>query len=98
MTVVVANSVLRSGETMVQEFCKSGNHEYLKGCVHGAAALIAAAMATYNTTAYTYRRDPHLRVNAVIYTLAVLWEVKQTARHLRKVSARRRGEEHTPAA
>ena len=83
---------------MVQEFCRSGNHESLKGAVHGTAALIAAAMAAYNATAYAYRRDPHLRVNAVIYTLAVLWEVKQTARHLRKVSTRRSLKDGLPAA
>jgi hypothetical protein len=69
---------------MVQDFCQSGRHEGLKGCVHGAAALMSAVMATYNATAYFYRRDPHLRVNAILYTVAALWEVKQTVHHLAK--------------
>jgi hypothetical protein len=69
---------------MVQDFCQSGRHEGLKGCVHGAAALMSAVMATYNATAYFYRRDAHLRVNAIVYTMAALWEVKQTVHHLAK--------------
>jgi cobalamin biosynthesis protein CobD/CbiB len=72
---------------MVRDFCTSGNHERLKGCVHGAAVVIAAAMAGYNIAASVYRRDPHLKINALIYSLAVLWEVKQTAHHLKRVAA-----------
>jgi hypothetical protein len=68
---------------MVQRLCTSGNHEALKSSVHGAATVIAALMAAYNIAACGYRRDHHLRINAVIYTLAVAWEVKQTLHHLR---------------
>ena len=71
---------------MVQDFCRSGHHEGIKGCVHGAAALISVAMATYNATAYFYRRDSHLRWNAILYTLAACWEVKQTAHHVTKAA------------
>ena len=73
---------------MVQTLCTSGNHEPLKCSVHGAATVLAAVMAAYNIAACVYRRDLHLRINAVIYTLAVAWEVKQTLHHLR----------HEPAA
>jgi hypothetical protein len=52
--------------------------------VHGAAGILAAVMAAYNIAACCYRRDAHLRVNAVVYTLAVGWEVKQTLHHLRR--------------
>jgi hypothetical protein len=45
---------------------------------------MSAVMATYNATAYFYRRDAHLRVNAIVYTMAALWEVKQTVHHLAK--------------
>ena len=69
---------------MVQTLCTAGNHEALKSSVHGAAGILAALMAAYNIAACCYRRDPHLRVNAVVYTLAVGWEVKQTLHHLRR--------------
>ena len=65
-----------------RELCVSGNHELLKGSVHGTACAIAAVMATYNIVAWCFRRDRHLRINAVVYTLAFAWEVKQTLHHL----------------
>ena len=72
---------------MVQALCTSGNHEGLKCGVHGAAGAIAALMAAYNIAAFCLRRERHLRVNSVVYTLAVAWEVKQTLRHLRHASS-----------
>jgi len=71
---------------MVQAFCASGNHENVKCGVHGAAGVLLAACAAYNITAWWYRRDRHLKINAVVYTLAVLWEAKQTMRHLNACS------------
>lgn len=71
---------------MVQTLCTSGNHEALKCSVHGAATVLAALMAAYNIAASSFRRDLHLRINAIIYTLAVAWEVKQTLHHLRPQS------------
>ena len=68
----------------VEQFCNSGNQEAVKGGVHGAACAIALAMAAYNIAAWCFRRERHLGTNAVVYTLAVGWEVKQTMRHLRK--------------
>ena len=70
----------------VQQFCCSGTKEVVKGGVHGAACTIAAVMAAYNLVAWCFRREAHLRTNAVVYTLAVGWEAKQTMRHLRKVA------------
>ena len=67
---------------MVRSFCCSGTHEGLKCGVHGAAGVIAGLCAMYNITAYCFRRDRHLQVNAILYTLAVAWEVKQTLHHL----------------
>jgi len=72
---------------MVQKLCTSGNHEPLKCGVHGAAGIIAALMAAYNIAAFCYRRDRHLRINAVVYTLATGWEIKQTLHHLNRSSA-----------
>ena len=67
---------------MVQRLCTSGNHEALKTGVHGAASVLAVVMAAYNIAACCFRRDRHLRVNAVVYTLAVGWELKQTLHNL----------------
>ena len=67
---------------MVRSFCASGNHEGVKCGVHAAAAFIVALCAVYNTTAWCYRRDRHLRFNAIFYTLAVAFELKQTLHHL----------------
>ncbi len=72
---------------MVRSFCLSGNHEPLKCGVHGAAGVLAALCAAYNIAAWCFRRDRHLRVNAIIYTLAVLWELKQTVHHLQACPA-----------
>jgi len=68
---------------MVRTLCASGNHEPLKCGVHGAAALIAGMCAAYNIAASCLRRDRHLRINAVVYSLAVVWEVTHTLHHLR---------------
>ena len=67
---------------MVRAFCARGNHESVKCGVHGAVAALATLCAAYNIAACCYRRDRHLRVNAVIYTLAVAWEARQTLHHL----------------
>jgi hypothetical protein len=68
---------------MVRALCTTGNHEALKSTVHGTAGAIAALMAAYNIAACCFRRDRHLRVNALIYTLLVAYELKQTVHHLK---------------
>jgi hypothetical protein len=67
---------------MVRTFCRSGENEVVKGAVHGAGCLLAGLMAAYNIAAWGYRRERHLGVNAVVYSLATVWEWKQTAHHL----------------
>ena len=69
---------------MVQTFCKSGEREAVKGAFHALGGILAATMAAYNIAAWCYRRETHLGVNAVVYTLATLWEVRQTAHHLER--------------
>jgi hypothetical protein len=66
---------------MVRTFCTRGEGEAVKGAVHAAGGILAAAMAVYNIAAWCYRRERHLGVNAVVYSLAILWELKQTAHH-----------------
>jgi hypothetical protein len=41
-------------------------------------------MAAYNIAAWCYRRERHLGINAVVYSLAIMWEVKQTAHHIER--------------
>jgi hypothetical protein len=72
---------------MVRTFCASGNHEVVKCGVHGAVGILVALCATYNITAWCLRRDRHLQVNALVYTVAVAWELKQTIHHLRACPA-----------
>jgi hypothetical protein len=72
---------------MVRTLCTSGNHEALKCGVHGASGVIAGMMAAYNIAACCFRRDRHLRVNAVVYTLLVGYELKQTLHHLKQMSS-----------
>ena len=65
-------------------FCQSGSREAIKCAVHASAGAIAAVMAAYNIAACCFRRDHNLKVNAVVYTLATAWEVKQTLHHLER--------------
>ena len=59
----------------------------LKCGVHGASGVIAGVMAAYNLAACCFRRDRHLRVNAVVYTLLMGYELKQTLHHLKLISS-----------
>jgi hypothetical protein len=44
-------------------------------------------MAAYNIAAWCYRRERHLGINAVVYSLAVMWEVRQTSHHIGRFEA-----------
>lgn len=72
---------------MVRTMCTSGRHESLKCGVHAAALTLAAVMAAYNIAASCYRRDRHLRLNAVLYTLLIAWEIKQTLHHFERTGS-----------
>jgi hypothetical protein len=56
----------------------------LKGAFHALGGVLAATMAAYNIAAWCYRREAHLGINSVVYSLAVIWEIKQTAHHLER--------------
>jgi len=68
----------------IQRLCNSGEREDVKGAVHAIAGGLALVMATYNVSAWCYRRQGHLAANGVIYSLVVAWEIKQTLHHLRR--------------
>jgi hypothetical protein len=60
-----------------------GECETLKASVHASALALSAVMGLYNAAAWLSRRDPHLAVNAVLYTALAAWEQKHVAHHVR---------------
>jgi hypothetical protein len=65
---------------------QTGCWERSKAGVHGAACALAAIMAGYNAFAWFMRRERHLAVNVVVYTVAACWEVQQTSRHWERLA------------
>jgi hypothetical protein len=59
-----------------------GSCEPLKAGVHGTALGLFAVMGLYNAAAWLARREQHLAVNAVLYTVLTAWEQQQVAHHL----------------
>ena len=80
----------------VQTFCRSGEQEEVKGAIHAVTGLLALAMATYNATAWGYRREPRLGANAIIYGAVALFEVKQTLHHLQRLTCEDPGQAAEP--
>ena len=70
----------------VSEMLDSGACEPMKAAVHGVLMATVAVCAAYNTAAWIKRRQPHLAINAIIYTAAVWWESNHIAHHLRACS------------
>jgi hypothetical protein len=59
-----------------------GKCERLKAATHSAALGIAAVCAVYNFSAWLVRRQQHLAINAVVYSVAVMWEAEHVRHHL----------------
>ena len=66
----------------VSEVLDSGRCEPLKAAVHGVLLVTMGVCAAYNAAAWLKRRQPHLAINAVIYSAAVLWERCHIVHHL----------------
>jgi hypothetical protein len=66
----------------VEEFVSQGHAEPVKGAFHGLAMVVCGLMFAYNTTAWLFRREPHLATNALVYGTAILYEGIQTQRHV----------------
>ena len=66
----------------VEEFVSVGHAEPVKGAAHGLAAVVCGLMFAYNTTAWLFRREPHLAINALVYGSAILYEGVQTRQHI----------------
>ena len=67
----------------VSDMLDSGACEPMKAAVHGVLMATVAVCAAYNTAAWIKRRQPHLAINAVVYTVAVWWESCHIRHHLR---------------
>jgi hypothetical protein len=74
----------------------SGRCEPLKAGVHGVLLATMAVCAAYNAAAWIRRRQPHLAVNAVIYSAGVWWEHCHIAHHLAACGAERAEQPETP--
>ena len=58
-----------------------GSDEIYKGVLHAYLAGVLTVIGSYNLAAYLTRKDRHLLTNAIIYTVAVGWEIHQTWTH-----------------
>lgn len=63
-------------------FAASGVGEDLKAAVHTATLVCVGLMAGYSIVAWLQRREPHLAVNAVLYSSLTFWEGKKVGHHL----------------
>jgi hypothetical protein len=68
--------------TMDLPVLKCGNCEPLKLGVHAGALSLAALCGVYNAAAWLARREVHLAVNTVVYTVLTIWEQQHVAHHL----------------
>ena len=68
--------------TMDLPVLKCGNCEPLKLGVHAGALGLAALCGVYNAAAWLSRREPHLAVNTVLYTMLSIWEQQHVVHHL----------------
>jgi hypothetical protein len=59
-----------------------GSCERLKAGIHATALGLAAVMGLYNAAAWLSRRQAHLAVNAVLYTVLTAWEQQHVAHHI----------------
>ena len=67
-----------------------GNSEELKLGVHGAALALAVIMGAYNTAAWLVRRQRHLAVNSILYSVLTVWEMQHVRHHWAEMSKQRR--------
>ncbi len=63
---------------------ETGSRESLKAGIHAGALCLAAVMWAYNVAAWLQRREPHLAVNALVYTALMFFESEHVRHHLAK--------------
>jgi hypothetical protein len=64
-----------------------GECEPLKAGVHATALGLFAVMGLYNAAAWLMRREGHLGVNAVLYSVLTLWEQHHLTHHIARMRA-----------
>jgi hypothetical protein len=74
-----------------------GSCEALKTGVHAAALGLAVVMGAYNAAAWLRRRQPHLAINAVLYTALAAWESQHVLHHVAALPPRREVDPVKPA-
>ena len=70
---------------MDMKVLKCGNCEQLKLGVHGLTLGLAALCGLYNAAAWLTRREPHLAVNAVLYSALIAFEQRHVAHHMAEI-------------
>ena len=71
-----------------RDFVQTGHGEAIKGTVHVLVASLLGVMTAYNATAFIFRHQRHLAINALLYGAGCWYELRQTARHWRRLWAR----------
>ena len=61
---------------------RHGSCEPFKAGIHGAALVLAVVMGAYNAAAWLHRRERHLWINAVVYSLLAEFERHHVAHHI----------------
>ncbi len=77
--------------TMDLKVLHCGSCETLKMAVHATALGLAAVCGIYNAAAWLSRREQHLAINAVLYSLLTAWEQKHVVHHLAELKRPRDG-------
>jgi hypothetical protein len=70
---------------MDMEILNKGKQEELKLGVHAAALGLAVVMGAYNAAAFFKRRERHLAINTVLYSVLTVWEQVHVAHHWREI-------------
>ena len=68
--------------TLPLPILQRGSCEPFKAGIHGASLVLFGLMGLYNAAAWINRRERHLAINALVYTLGVAWERRLVVRHL----------------
>jgi len=71
--------------TMDMKVLKCVNCEELKLGVHGLTLGLAVLCGVYNAAAWLTRREPHLAVNAVLYSALIAFEQRHVAHHMAEI-------------
>jgi hypothetical protein len=72
---------------MTLSVLQRGSCEPLKAAIHGTALGLFAVMGLYNAAAWLMRRQPHLAVNAALYSTLTVWERRHVTNHLAELHA-----------